>query len=385
MTDHRDALRRYPLLALADLGWLDAWIASGRVEPVEVGQGLFAAGSTGTDVYLVLAGAVRVLRQGRGGEVGFSLLGPGELFGEYALLEPGRNTATCRVAQAGRLLRLPLGPLKEHITALLAGRARLKDWLRLHFALAHLRGRTCLGFMSATSFLPLLERFEPVRFAAGTTMQANGFLDDSAFLIQEGQVRTSERTFGAGDFLGEAALLSQGSLAVTEAVSDVECLALSRDALSGRAGVRQSTFQTITPVGHVPRCHEWVGQRDRNDCGVASLAMAALAMGRRLVLEEVHAQVQLEARGASLLELRRAAGELGLRAEAVRVGIDHLSAVCLPAVAHLVDGHYVTLFEVHVDAIVVGDPGRGVGRWPIAEFRRRWAGDLLLLATAEGG
>src|SRR4051812_19640215 len=95
----RDSLYRYPLFATLEPAALDAWLASGEVRTVELGETLFQAGTPGCHVYLVQAGRVRVLRLTKEGrELVLGTFGPGELFGEYALLPPGLNTATCRVA-----------------------------------------------------------------------------------------------------------------------------------------------------------------------------------------------------------------------------------------------------------------------------------------------
>src|SRR5947209_8661649 len=142
MIEPCNALRRYPLFALLPPDWLAAWVGSGERHAVEAGETLFSVGSVGTHVFLILSGKARVLRPGTAGrEISLGILTPGEVFGEYALLAPGLNTATCRGAEAGQVLRLPLPPLRERIAELLAGRSRLKNWLRLQYLLAHLRAR----------------------------------------------------------------------------------------------------------------------------------------------------------------------------------------------------------------------------------------------------
>src|SRR4051794_30485501 len=108
MIEPCQALRRYPLFALLSPAWLQAWVRTGQMHTFEVGQSLFGVASIGTHVYLILSGKVRTFRpSSSGGESGLGTLGPGEVFGEYALLPPGLNTATCRGADAGQVLRLP--------------------------------------------------------------------------------------------------------------------------------------------------------------------------------------------------------------------------------------------------------------------------------------
>lgn len=392
MIEWCNALRRYPLFALPPQGWLEAWVCSGKRHAVEAGQTLLSTGLAGTHIFLILAGKVRVLRPGSGGrEITLGILGPGEVFGEYALLKPGLSTATCRGAEAGQVLQLPLAPLQEHLGELLAGRSRLKDWLRLHYVLAHLRNRPSLCFMSASSFLPLLDRMETLRFAAGNTIQADGLHDDRWFVIQTGQAcvadegdghEMSER--GPGDCFGERALLGQGAIPLVQAVSAVQCHVLRRMALDRPAeAAAVHSVQTALPAARVAaHCHEWVAQQTENDCGAAALAMATRAHGQRHTVEALRERMQIQQQGASLQELQRTAVELGFHAHAVRVALDHLAGVRLPAIAHLQDGHYVTLFELSAGNVVVGDPAKGVGRWSLLAFQQSWSGQLLLITPA---
>src|SRR5947209_1092030 len=107
-----ECLRRYPLFALLDRQQLEAWLAGGQAQSVATGETLFQAGTPGTWAFLVLEGRVRVLQPAvPGRDVALGAFGPGELFGEYALLPPHYNTATCRATTPGRVLRLPLAPI----------------------------------------------------------------------------------------------------------------------------------------------------------------------------------------------------------------------------------------------------------------------------------
>jgi CRP-like cAMP-binding protein len=382
-------LIRYPLFAVLAPDWLADWIASGETHEIQPGQTLFCVGSTGTHVYLVLSGKVRVFRAAQGREINVCSLRPGEVFGEYALLPPGLNTATCRAAEVGQVLRLPLDPLRERVTQLLQGRSRLKNWLRLHYIVAHLRDHPCLGFMSANSFLPLLEHFGSIRFAAGDTMQTVGLHDDRWFVMHTGRavIGTAEqaRELGAGDCFGEAALLDGVGLPTVRALSAVDCQAISRAILDGSRPAPTVSLQTAVPAHAVAaRCHEWLAQKEDNDCGVAALAMVALAHGRRVSVELMRQQIGVQPQGASLQELQRAAGQLGFRAEAVRIGLSHLSAVRLPAICHLAGGHYVVLFELVLGGVIVGDPASGVGQWSSSTLQRSWSGQLLLVTDTSG-
>ncbi|HEV3023174.1 MAG TPA: cyclic nucleotide-binding domain-containing protein, partial [Pirellulales bacterium] len=188
MSPH-NSLRRFPLLAALGADHLGQWLASGRPTTADIGETLFQAGTTGEHVYLVEEGRVRVLRTGtEGREFSFGAFGPGDLFGEYALLPPGNNTATCRASSAARLLRLPLGPLRDAVAARPELCVRLKAWLRLHAALGYLRGSPYLGFLSAPSVLELVDQFQAATFRTGHTIQAEGLSADRLYLVCKGEV-----------------------------------------------------------------------------------------------------------------------------------------------------------------------------------------------------
>src|SRR3954454_22735306 len=140
-------LARYPLFRLLSPTQFNDWIALGQEILCSTGETIFQENTPGAWIYLVRSGRVRILRESSGRELTLGMLGPGDVFGEDALLPPGRNTATCRSAALARLLRLPLEPLRAALQGVPAVRMNLKNWLRLHTLLHLRRERTFLGFM----------------------------------------------------------------------------------------------------------------------------------------------------------------------------------------------------------------------------------------------
>src|SRR5262245_16313633 len=123
-------LGRYPLFRLLTPRQLDDWLAAGQEVDCFSGMTLFQENTPGAWVHLVLTGRVRILRQSGRREISLGLLQPGDVFGEYALLPPGNNTATCRTAAPSRLLRLPLAPLRAAVESMPVVRKNLKNWVR---------------------------------------------------------------------------------------------------------------------------------------------------------------------------------------------------------------------------------------------------------------
>jgi ABC-type bacteriocin/lantibiotic exporter with double-glycine peptidase domain len=54
----------------------------------------------------------------------------------------------------------------------------------------------------------------------------------------------------------------------------------------------------------------------------------------------------------------------------------------LPAVAHLRDGHYVVLYALTSESVVVGDPSTGVVTVSPSLFRGACSGSLLVFQDA---
>jgi len=79
-------------------------------EHFEPGQRVFSEGELGDRVYILLSGRAEVLRKcpnGGGGEQVLALLGPGECFGEMALLESAPRNASIRCVDPMTVLSIP--------------------------------------------------------------------------------------------------------------------------------------------------------------------------------------------------------------------------------------------------------------------------------------
>jgi CRP-like cAMP-binding protein len=76
-------------------------------ELYETGQTIVRQGDVGRVMYLIQSGSVEVLAtDGRAGEQRLAVLGPGEHFGEIAVLENRQRTATVRAIEPVAVLRI---------------------------------------------------------------------------------------------------------------------------------------------------------------------------------------------------------------------------------------------------------------------------------------
>lgn len=130
-------LREAPLFKALDDEAATSLRKSMLLQELKKGQTLFQEGQTGDRLYLVKSGKVKLSHaSGDGRESVFMVLGPGDMFGELSLFDPGPRTSTAIAVTDSEILGL--------------GHSDLKPWLQdrpevaqaLLQALAHRLRRT---------------------------------------------------------------------------------------------------------------------------------------------------------------------------------------------------------------------------------------------------
>ena len=107
MPQEDEVVRRAPLFTALD----DAQAASLRasMDSVKIAKGgiLFKEGDEGEHVYVIVDGKLKLgTSSGDGRENLLSILGPGEMFGELSLFDPGPRTSTATAVTDAKLLSL---------------------------------------------------------------------------------------------------------------------------------------------------------------------------------------------------------------------------------------------------------------------------------------
>ena len=107
MPQEDEVVRRAPLFTALD----DAQAASLRasMDSVKISKGgiLFKEGDEGEHVYVIVDGKLKLgTSSGDGRENLLSILGPGEMFGELSLFDPGPRTSTATAVTEAKLLSL---------------------------------------------------------------------------------------------------------------------------------------------------------------------------------------------------------------------------------------------------------------------------------------
>ena len=127
-----DVLRQAPLFSALDDEAATALRASMAQTKLRRGEVLFREGDEGDKHYIVIDGKVKLGRTSSDGRENLlAILGPGEMFGELSLFDPGPRTATATAVAETQVVSMSHEQLKEFLaqrpgvaTTLLAALAR---------------------------------------------------------------------------------------------------------------------------------------------------------------------------------------------------------------------------------------------------------------------
>lgn len=113
MAPTSDLLSRVSLLRLLKADELDRFAAATRTVNFSAGENIVEIGAPGRSLYLLLDGVVQVLYPSRSADFELARLGPGEFFGEMALLNDKPRSATVRAVTPVRAVALDKDTFRE--------------------------------------------------------------------------------------------------------------------------------------------------------------------------------------------------------------------------------------------------------------------------------
>jgi len=129
-------------------------------------------------------------------------------------------------------------------------------------------------------------------------------------------------------------------------------------------------------------------QPDTMDCGPTCLRIVAKYFGRHYNLETLRELTWKTREGVSLLTISDAAEKIGFRTQGVKITLDKISEIPLPAIIHWTQNHFVVLYKIKkkcsflssvfgkgrkVNTYYVSDPAHGLLKYSEEEFVRYWA------------
>jgi len=125
-------------------------------------------------------------------------------------------------------------------------------------------------------------------------------------------------------------------------------------------------------------------QTEAAECGLACLAMVTNHHGSRVDLSGLRQRFSVSLKGATLKDLMRMADEMSFGTRALRLELDRLKDLALPAILHWDLNHFVVIAAVNGGKAHILDPARGELKMPLDEVSKHFTGVALeLTPTAE--
>ena len=127
-----------------------------------------------------------------------------------------------------------------------------------------------------------------------------------------------------------------------------------------------------------------IKQHDITDCGAACLASIAAHYQLQLPIARIRQYAGTDKKGTNVLGLLEAAQKLGFDAKGVKGGLDSLSKIPKPAIAHVIVNkqlhHYVVIYKVTPSHITIMDPAVGkFQKKTLKAFAEEWTGVLVIM------
>lgn len=124
----------------------------------------------------------------------------------------------------------------------------------------------------------------------------------------------------------------------------------------------------------------YVPQMEMVECGAAALAMVLGYWGYHVPLPQAREACKVSRDGSNAANILQAARSYGLEAEAVKVEVEKIRDLPLPAILHWEFKHFVVLEHISSRGVHIVDPGRGRCFVSMAEFGALFTGVALVFA-----
>jgi ATP-binding cassette, subfamily B, bacterial HlyB/CyaB len=446
--DLRDLLVKSPLFTIMEEELWGQVAEKFEIVSFDMGQTVFKEGESGDSFYVIYSGKARVVGSASdGSQITLTTLSKGDFFGEKALLQTEKRTATIRAASELVCAKL----LKTDFLAIVETDEKIQKYLNdflSHTAVRDfLRRFSVFSALTAKEITVWLDHLDHEKIKAGEFVFHEGDKPDKFYIILSGKVDiiqnidgsdTVLRTQKKGEFFGEIALLSKKERSASvKVMEDLHVVTLKKgkfeelvtksdklrdkiyniiaiynlDTIPGelefkvktQADIVQSPVEQVKtetvetkrtlpiqqpykpkPKGFFKKNirklkYPWIEQYDETDCGAASLAMICKYYDKKVSVTRMRDMTNVSTEGATFMSLARAAESIGFNTRAIKGTWDTLPRTPLPAIIHWDGYHYIVLYEVQSDRVIVGDPGRGLLTIKKDEFIKRWTGYTLIL------
>jgi putative peptide zinc metalloprotease protein len=237
---------------------LDTLAANAVREKAPRGFVVIREGEAGIDAYVVIDGRLEVQIAGKNGPLPIAVLGPGELFGELAIVAGAeRRTASVVALTPVTLLRLDGASFAQAIDDDNA-RPELEAAANRMAVGRFIKSATLLGDLAPAALAHLAERVHVRNAVAGEVVIRQGDPGEECFLIRRGELEVIDESGGGerrlatlrtGMLVGEAALLTGAPRnATVRVVADAELLVLRRDDVLGAMATQHELAEHLVAL-----------------------------------------------------------------------------------------------------------------------------------------
>lgn len=153
----------------------------------------------------------------------------------------------------------------------------------------------------------------------------------------------------------------------------------SRTRKISRAEFPTPTLRVRQWWNRVSQRYPFVQQQSISDCGAACLAMIGRYWGKQFSMNRLRNLSNVDRNGTSLRGLATAAESLGFSTRPVKADLDGLARQKLPAIVHWKSNHYIVVYEIKRQGVIVADPAIGQRQLTRKAFQTDWTGYALLL------
>mgnify|MGYP002776989181 CR=1 FL=1 len=258
---------------------------------------------------------------------------------------------------------------------------------------------------SSHTLKQLLPYLEEVRIPAGSTLAE--VTQPGRFWLRQGQIQAT--TISAGDSWGYPQPVPTDWIAATElwvyqlSIEHCKTVPSLNSESETKRQPRRIVHSSVPSIATkeqptVPRSNKsaidfakprkqrrrfgrfpYIAQQSSSDCGAACLAMIAQYWGKRFSINMLRNLAGVGRSGASLKALALAAEKLGFQARPVRSSFNRLAEQTTPWIAHWQGDHYIVVYRVKRNRVILADPALGRRSLSVAEFQANWTGYALLL------
>jgi ATP-binding cassette, subfamily B, bacterial CvaB/MchF/RaxB len=120
-------------------------------------------------------------------------------------------------------------------------------------------------------------------------------------------------------------------------------------------------------------------QIETAECGLACLAMIANYYGKFSDVRTLREALNTAAGGASVKHLLQAAQRVGLQGRVLKLELQEIDQLTLPAILHWDTDHFVVLKKITRRALVIHDPAMGIKKYDRAELDYHFTGIAIEL------